>query len=224
MVAKGDTLIRLNSDYSLDQSFSITKGAYVSDFAEINNSYYVLEKATKKIYKVFNSGGIDYSFASNGNVSIPDGGYELQFVFTNESMYVYQSLPIDNNYCIRIDKFSLNGKPDYTFGSAGTLVVRPKAQLEHYFSPSLTVSGSSTLYLFNLFASNSSFLTNKAQLMKFNSNGVLDTSFGNNGIDEISGMTYTYDAKISNNSLYLLGMSKSFPNSSLITKYKIEVQ
>ncbi len=224
MVEKGDTLIRLNADYTTDLSFAATKGAVVMGFVETNNSYYVLESSTKKIYRVNLNGGFDVSFASNGILTIPDAGDKLQFTFTNGSMYVYQSLPINNTYCIRINKFSLNGNPDFNFGNGGTLIIKPKGLNENYFLPSLVISNSSTIYLFNLFVvpSNNFSISNKAQVMKFNSNGILDTSFGKNGIDEITGMTYTYDAEIIGNNLFLLGMSKSFPNSSLITKFKIE--
>ncbi len=118
-----------------------------------------------KLFKVYSS-GIDSSFGSNGSV-VMDGSIS-DFFEHNSQFYVVSNKYVNPNYSYYVTNFASNGALNTSFGTNGSL------QFDSWIS-SYPISN-------NILVEKEVSAQNYNQLLKYTTQGVLDTNFGINGI------------------------------------------
>ena len=194
------TLIRLNADGTIDTTFgnngtvnvlelsSILGGFGLTTFAvdkiqdTSNNKFLVGVKAfdyNNFVYKFLvlrfnNNGTLDTGFGNNGAV-IQDGHYGTMITQGNFKFVV--SSFNDSTMTTHINRYTSDGQIDSTFNN-NNYQFTASAPYENYIINSTGNSNAIYLYGLNSAPSNIHLMT----LIKFDENGILDNSFGINGV------------------------------------------
>ena len=126
---------------------------------------------------------LDTSFGTNGFTSIPLVGegddLQIQISQDNKILATGKDLPISTSINPnKVYKLNLDGTLDTSFGNLGTLI------LPNYSGDFKAVLQGSDKFLI-VFQSVSSTAPNFRSILRYNSNGTLDTSFGTNGETQI---------------------------------------
>jgi len=156
------------------------------------------------------------TFTIQGNISneqldiSPQGKIWVHFNKINQPNIFTVSA---NIYCIQ---FNTNGTLNTQFGSSGLFEYGGEQEDERTFS--IEFDANDNAYLCGGFKASSNFgVFSEAMVVKVLNNGVLDNNFGTNGIYKFNDGNSNFsawDAKISNNDLYLCGFRYS-PEESL---------
>ncbi len=202
VVAGGGSVLKFNSDGTLDSSFG-TNGvaqasAEITGLVQQNDGKFLLGYKTSDlgVGRMNADGSIDTSFGVNGTTAVnigmdvynnnPLASYDYteslqlqsdgKIIVAGTTTY-YNSATVENLGMVR---FNVDGSLDTTFGTNG-IVVQNFASFDHGFlikvlpNDELLIAGAIIYYPLSL-------QTYRYGLAKYNENGVLDTSFGNNGI------------------------------------------
>lgn len=202
VVCGGGTVLKFNDDGTLDSTFG-TNGISQAD-AEIRGM--ILQNDGKFLlgYKLSDlgvgrmnaDGSIDTTFGINGitaanigmdvynNMSFPSYDYTESIQLQSDGKIIaagtttyYNSSTVENLGMVR---FNTDGSLDTTFGTNG-IVVQNFASFDHGFiikvlpNDELLIGGSIIYYPLSL-------QTSRYGMAKYSENGILDPSFGNNGI------------------------------------------
>jgi uncharacterized delta-60 repeat protein len=229
---------RLNADGSLDKTFdkdgkqtfvfsdngsplagSATSVAIQNDgkivIGGISGSY----DAFISIARLNTDGSLDNTFGDSGKVN--EGGYSdetyMSIAIQNDGKivaggYSYYRGNSDNF----INRFDTNGKLDSSFSSDGR---------------ELTYFEANSDYPLNDFGklvaiqSDGKIIVSGAAFTRYNTNGSLDSTFGNNGIQATKGSdnnVFINSIAIANNKLYGVGFDKSTGNVGLVARYLLD--
>ncbi len=174
------------------------------------------------IYKLNPNGLIDTSFGTNGCFFIPSTSfsnmaYIASLKYSSYDNFIY-GLATSGGEC-KIFRINTNGILDTTFGNNGWL----NESLNGLFMLLIQNDGKILLIGYN---SNNN-VTNQF-LKRFNTNGTIDTTFGNNGNVFYDLTNYRFElpfsAKIHNNKITLVGCAyDNMPQSlATITRYNLD--
>lgn len=203
VVAGGGSVLKFNNDGTLDSSFG-TNGvsqasAEITGLAMQNDGKFLLGYKDNDlgVGRMNTNGSIDTSFGINGMAMVNIGvdvysnnnfvnsydyteSIQLQsdgkIIVAGTTTY-YNSASVENLGMVR---FNIDGSLDTTFGTNG-IVVQNFASFDHGFfikvlpNDELLIGGNIIYYPLSL-------QTYRYGLAKYNEDGVLDTSFGDNGI------------------------------------------
>ena len=215
-------LLQLNSNGTLDSTFG-TNGSTVSSFSPRDDyAQSMTQQADGKIIvsgtitdtinyfpvptilRYTENGFIDTTFGTNGMVQIPAtaGDNELTSVSVQSDGKIvaagHYSNPLAgfNDFDILLMRVDTNGVLDSTFGNAGVVLTSINGGVDDCFGMEIDDSG-------NIFAAGFTTLPDSGNtldmvLLKYNSAGVLDTTFGSAGIVKFnnSDEDVAYDLKI----------------------------
>lgn len=163
----------------------------------------------------------DNNFASNGKYAITgsDNNYKTKII-KNSDNSVYFTYARENSSpgtpeCV-ISKLNSNGTVDSSFGNNGEIVI------SNYFTPvdsQLTKQPDGKLLVMG-------FNTDGAAIARITSNGQLDTTFGVNGISEVSNVltdfnSVGYGLYLQNNKIIIYGMSINGPSNFYKSVYRL---
>jgi uncharacterized delta-60 repeat protein len=193
-------IARLNSTKALDTTFNstgvllTTPGTYACEIWSIATQSdgkllaFLSRDSGNYIYRFNLDGSFDQSFAEKGIYRIPSGGAGMGSsnsakIFVDPDGKINLVGIIGQSFVIH--RLTVNGLPDTSFGSAGSVSVRtpsPGVAPEWRYRISRTVSGD---YV--------SSIADSFYVFKVSSNGVLDTGYGN-FTPPYGGLPATYSA------------------------------
>ncbi len=220
-------VMRLNSNGSLDTTFD-NDGYTITTVANFNRGDTLLFQPDGKILLAGNryfgdsnndftilryntNGTLDNSFDGNGVAAPVISGFSDDYAYdmalqtdgkivmvgsTSPTTTINQTLPTD----IAIMRLNTNGSPDTSFNGTGILKIVFNGVSESANAVIIQPTGKIVIGGFL-----NNFLKDEFLLMRFNSNGVLDTTFGNSGLtftsvsggnDRITTMAVQSDGKI----------------------------
>lgn len=204
-------IIRFNSDGTLDQTFG-NNGKIVTEIANSGNLYDIKIQNDGKIIGVYNDinvvlfrfnadGTPDLSFADQGKIIIDFPEYEINAItltIQNDDKIIVagNSLIVTDVYASAIMRYNYDGSIDNSFGNSGLIINNLGGSITNV----KIQSDSKILTLGH-------FLGSSYALSRYDSNGILDLSFGTNGI--INGIansdTFMSDLLIQDDAKILLG-------------------
>ncbi len=221
-------LVRMNNDGSIDSSFADNGIYYPNAFTDSeqliriafgpNNSTYLLLNGTENnidagtIIKLDDNGDYDTSFANNGIADLLEMGYTISVahiaIIANNSIEIVGSITVPQNGGCKI-VLDLNGIPDPGFGVNGAAIISGPSELS-ILSSQQQSNGKSVLLGH----------TTELVLIRLNTDGSLDNSFGTNGIfipNFSSGVDMGITAKIFNDDkITVIGGTYSFSSDFLV--------
>lgn len=202
--SRGDNdfaIARYNANGSLDVTFG-TNGKVATDFSEINStnsnilSIHVLPGgkllavgATAQVLTIKlavvrydQDGSIDASFGNNGKIIselTPLDIFGTRIVFQPDGKFIVSATKrynFDPNFYVGIERYTEDGQPDLTFGTQGQTVASFGNGKSYPSSMALQPDGKIIVAGRYQQTNNSLF-----SVMRFNANGVLDTTFDADG-------------------------------------------
>lgn len=132
-----------------------------------------------KLIRFTSTGSIDSSFGTNGEVNLLIGEY-YKIVQTANNKFLLLGQHYDGyNYMYQFARLNTNGTFDTTFGTNGTKIVDPTA---YRFDLITDIASTTDNKIITIGMAYDSSTTTKGVVARFTSLGVLDTSFGTNGL------------------------------------------
>jgi len=213
--------VRYNTNGTLDSSFGIggeivtslgpgnaewEEVAIQTDGNIVACGHYVTGPNVTMAMARYNQFGLDNSFGTNGIVSKAIGQGENKFlslaIQTDTKIVVGGVTPNSNDLDFAILRYLSDGTLDNTFGTAGTVITELGTNVDDYLTQIKLQSDGKILACGTSFNS-----TNDLGMVRYNSDGSLDNSFGlsangivngnNGGINEIAfGIDLQSDGKI----------------------------
>jgi len=190
-------IIRYNSDGSVDSSFSQDSGQISTNYGDVSYDGYSMALDNEgrivvagyahtslvssfAITRYSSDGSIDTSFGENGNITtdITTGSESGQSVLIDSSNHIIVAGYAYNgvNYDFAITRYNNDGGLDTSFGNNGKVITDLTNNNERGYS---VVMDSSNHIVVAGYAYNG--VNNDFAIARYNSDGSLDTSFGNNG-------------------------------------------
>jgi uncharacterized delta-60 repeat protein len=221
-------LVRMNSDGSIDSSFADNGIYYPNAFTDSeqliritfgpNNSIYLLLNGTENniaagtVIKLDSNGNYDTDFANNGVADLLEMGYTISVkhiaIIANNSVEIAGNITVPQNSGCKI-ALDLNGIPDPGFGVNGAAIISGPTDLS-ILSSHQQSNGKSVLL----------GQTTELVLIRLNTDGSLDNSFGTNGIFTPhfnNGLDIGITAKIfSDDKITVIGGTYSFSADFLV--------
>jgi uncharacterized delta-60 repeat protein len=228
------SIVRYLPDGTMDTTFG-DNGLLTYSVPEYENEYYekVLLQSDGKILaggsfynsghfyaiqRFLSDGSIDNSFGINGEARVfPENFQGGNMILQNDDSVLVTGFFLNNGiYRPMLRRILPDGALDLNFGNNGTVMIDLDPSLQFDSKIALTNDGKIMVIVNNVIGNNSTI----KMLFRFNSNGVLDTSFGNNGkvtitIDEkyhALNMAVYNDGKIAVYSQYLDSQSSTLHN------------
>ncbi|MET0753881.1 MAG: FG-GAP-like repeat-containing protein [Pyrinomonadaceae bacterium] len=196
------TLIRFNSDGSLDTSFG-SSGKVITDLGVTSEGVALAVQSDGKILVAASSGQyprpavvlrynadgtLDTTFGSNGILSTPVEQPEDILVTADNKILIAGTAGINNpNPGAQIAKLNSNGTLDTSFGSNGMVT----ASRTGFYLPrtdKIAIQPDGRIVL----SASASPTVSRGQLYRFNTDGSIDNTFGTGGFLEILGNTEIY--------------------------------
>jgi len=201
------TIVRYNTDGTLDNTFGmngiVTTGIGVTD--DVANSvavqndgkiiavgYIIVGNSSDFALARYNTNGtLDSTFGSNGTVITPIG-FSTDFAYSTKIQndgkivaagYTYNGN--DNDFALV--RYNTDGTLDNTFGTNGIVTTQVTIDIDYAYSVALQSDGK----IVAAGSSTQSGYTNYT-LVRYNTNGSIDNTFGSNGI-LISSLSSTFD-------------------------------
>jgi uncharacterized delta-60 repeat protein len=186
-------VIRLNTNGTLDNTFdgdgilkAFSFGPYTFSFLyslAIQTDGKILLGGTKNnnfsVARINSDGSLDATYATNGiysNTTTLVAGCELKLQSDGKLVAIY-SHPLDSS--VNITRLSSNGTPDLTFGSSGVVKTYGTTSTEYHgvdiaIQPNGKILATGNSYIIGI--------KYKILVVRYNSDGTLDNTFGTNGI------------------------------------------
>lgn len=193
-------LLRYMSDGILDTTFgtdgmvTVDYGSYGLNFLFIDNQQKILvgggtgQGTDFVVLKYTENGILESGFADNGVLLIPDGNYSAMTLLADGSFLL---LKFSGSNEITINHYLSNGDLDTNFGINGSAISTFSG--DAFVGVEMKIDGEDNIYFLGKkdYTANTDII-----LMKFHSNGYLDTTFGNNGksiknIDALNPMNFS---------------------------------
>lgn len=180
-------LVRFMPDGTLDTAFG-TNGLVLNNdngfgdfmYLFIDDSQNIIaagpknQSSTFVIAKYLDDGNLDTTFADSGIKTIPNGNYVGMTLLADGSFLL---LKFSSNNTITINHFLNNGSLDFNFGVNGAAISSYNG--ESFQGVEIKTDADNNIYFLGKRDNNANA---DIILMKFNSDGYLDTSFGSNGM------------------------------------------
>lgn len=220
-------LVRYNADGSLDNTFGKSgSGQLVLEDETDDDSYFqtaadvkILEdgkilvcgrlfdgKKTKVLLLKFNdNGSLDTSFGDKGIVKdeFPNGGMALEkMALQSDGKIVVGGYHQDNLAAVR---YNADGSRDNTYGNQGMCVLIVPNSTNFSFAKSMDIQADNKVILGGFYNESSIW---KWVIARINTDGTIDTSFGDSGIKKMSigsGNDYITAVKVMPNGKILIG-------------------
>lgn len=132
-----------------------------------------------KLIRFTNTGAIDSSFGTNGEVNLLIGEYSKIVQTANNKFLLLGHYYDGYNYMYQFARLNVNGTFDTTFGTNGAKIVDPTA---YRFDLITDIVYTTDNKIITIGMSYDSSTTTQGVVARFTSLGVLDTSFGTNGL------------------------------------------
>ncbi len=213
-------VVRYNSDGSLDNSFGSAGKVITSISNNRDDAYKVLiasgnkiivagrsipngSPTTVAIVKYNSDGSLDNTFGNAGIVSAIDDFGPVTAALQNDGKIVVAS-SLDDNGTIDfgLARFNSDGTIDNSFGTGGVVSTNTGDSFGEILSLAIQTDG-------KIIAAGHSTDqgVHEITLARYNSDGSLDNTFGNNGIAKasINGDDIGYDIKLFNNKIFVVG-------------------
>ena len=159
-------------------SSSITRVLDIK-FHPIENSIYILSEivGSKSIFKLNLSGEIDLTFGINGYLEVDANKIEILNDGRILLLGYFSNWPLSH---YKLNRIFSDGIIDSSFGNNGEVILNPTSYNQDIIGNFKILSDNKIVIVGNSYSGNDG--TSKAVLVKLNENGILDTTFANNGI------------------------------------------
>lgn len=202
----GFAVVRYNTDGSLDSSFSEDGKLFVN---VLSNGISNIERPIS--LKLFSDGGImvigqlydgwgnyytylskinadgtiDNSFGTNGSI-IFTNNVAQKALFIDDNSFI---VAITENSFLKVKKYSIDGQIDSSFGNSGEFLIKIEKNIT---LRDLTIDNQNNIYLTGYWSNDTDSIDySQSWLLKLNSNGLIDNTFGTNGIKLLSVVNYS---------------------------------
>jgi len=177
-------ILRYLINGELDTSFGgngvvISNGFDPSTEASLQNSGKILLSGNSNgsylVQRFTSSGELDTTFADNGSL-IPINKASKIKILNNDNFLLVGATTNGSEYFIVLQKYLINGAPDTTFGNNGVSII--EVPFESISVKDFKIQNDNSVILLSTGAKTE---ISEIILMKFLSNGSIDSSFGTNG-------------------------------------------
>lgn len=128
------------------------------------------------VSKLTVNGILDTAFGANGTVQLPNNSYLNEVKMQSDGKLIV--FGFINTESIALSRILPNGQPDPTFGTNGTVIVPSFVPDQNYASYGIILQNDKILVHAIKYIQN---IQNQHIIFRLNSNGSLDTTFGNSG-------------------------------------------
>ncbi|HET6251588.1 MAG TPA: hypothetical protein VFE47_28140 [Tepidisphaeraceae bacterium] len=159
---------------------------------------------------LFTAGSVDHSFGSGGQIDTPTSDTNELIVVQKNGAFIVAGAAVGSDLELHgfLERFHANGKPDTSFGSHGRVDLSPN-QFSDVISLTLAPDGKIVVIGSQAGVNN--------VLVRFTSNGKLDTHFGTGGMTTLPANLLSPKAKIENNQSIVIGADLNLdPNSTVV--------
>lgn len=134
------------------------------------------------VSKLTTGGILDTSFGVNGTAQLPNNSYLNEVkIQPDRKLIVFGFI---NTESVAISRILPNGQPDLTFGTNGTVIVPSLVPDQNYASSGIILQNDKILVHAIKYIQN---VQHQHVIFRLNSNGSLDTTFGNSGYTATKG-------------------------------------
>ncbi|MGE8552764.1 MAG: T9SS type A sorting domain-containing protein [Chryseobacterium jejuense] len=132
--------------------------------------------------KLTTSGILDTTFGVNGTAQLPNNSYLNEVKIQPDGKLIV--FGFTNTESVAISRILPNGQPDLTFGNNGTVIVPSLVPDQNYASAGIILQNDKILVHAIKYIQN---VQHQHVIFRLNSNGSLDSTFGNNGYTATKG-------------------------------------
>ncbi|RXM50207.1 MULTISPECIES: T9SS type A sorting domain-containing protein [unclassified Chryseobacterium] len=134
------------------------------------------------VSKLTPNGTVDTNFGVNGTVQLPNNSYLNEVKIQSDGKLIV--FGFTNTESVAISRILPNGLPDLTFGTNGTVTVPSLVPDQNYTSYGIILQNDKILVHAIKYIQN---VQHQHVIFRLNTNGSLDTTFGNNGYTATKG-------------------------------------
>ena len=205
-------IIKLNSNGTIDAAFGtngkLSFGIFFNEcFLDADEDlYYGSGSGSNDLTKINTiTGATVGSFGTNGQIFLPYSFDDIHS-FQNGKFIVSTFPDIGPDYSVALMRCNIDGSIDTTFGNNGILRLYTTQNQEEFddVSENVAVDASGDIYV-----NENNFISNTATLRKFDTAGILQTSFGNSGIALLPSNAFGNSIELHSGKIYLTGIHTS---------------
>lgn len=134
------------------------------------------------VSKLTANGVLDTNFGVNGTVQLPNNSYLNEVKIQSDGKLIV--FGFINTESVALSRILPNGQPDLTFGTNGTVIVPSFVPDQNYASYGIILQNDKILVHAIKYIQN---IQHQHVIFRLNSNGSLDSTFGNNGYTATKG-------------------------------------
>ena len=170
----------VQTDIDGDSDYAISIAQQADEKLLVAGRFTIQGQAFPSIARYSINGNLDTSFGNNGVAIFGGSGYEddyYEIVLSQNDGKIIAGGPfnLNSSYQYAVNRFLPDGSIDTSFGNNGEIIVFP----ENIYKGDLALLDDDSLLAVGKIYDNG---ISKVALKKYTSNGMLDTSFGNNGV------------------------------------------